>query len=94
MAWLILILIIPFAGFHHLPVPGRDTTWERRGWPANARPRKRSELRPNGCPSLPVSGPVYLDSMAALSRNLGSMPLQEGDLIELVPGYSDAIQAG
>ena len=50
MAWLILILIIPFAGFIVFLFLGR-TNVGAGGWPANARPTTRSAPRPTSCPS-------------------------------------------
>ena len=91
MAWLILILIVPFAGFIIFLFLGRTNVGAKR----LARQREAEEairVATDRLPVSPVAGPVYLDSMAALTRNLGSLPLQEGNHIELVPGYSDSIQ--
>jgi len=91
MAWLILILIVPFAGFIIFLFLGRTSLGSKR----LARQREAEEairIATDRLPVSPISGPVYLDSMAALNRNLGSLPLQDGNLVELIPGYTDAIQ--
>jgi cardiolipin synthase len=91
MAWLILILIIPFAGFIIFLILGRTNTGAKRltrQHAADEATRAATDL----LPASPVSGPGYLGSMATLNRNLGSLPLQDGNLIELIPGYDDSIQ--
>jgi cardiolipin synthase len=90
MAWLILILIVPFAGFVVFLFLGRTNVGAKR----LARQREAEDairVATDRLPIAPVSGPVYLDSMAALNRNLGSLPLQDGNLVDLIPGYVDAI---
>ena len=102
MAWLILILIIPFAGFVVFLFLGRTNIGAKR----LARQREADEAvrattdrltettaSSGGSGSSGNSGPAYLASMATLNRNLGSLPLQHGNHIELFPGYADAIAA-
>ena len=61
MAWLILILIIPFAGFVIFLFLGRTNVGAKSsGPPARGRTRRLAP-RPTGCPSTPVAGPVYLE---------------------------------
>jgi cardiolipin synthase A/B len=91
MAWLILILIVPFAGFIIFLFLGRTNVGAKR----LARQREAEDAirtATDRLPVTPVAGPAYLDSMAALNRNLGSLPLQDGNLVELIPGYTDSIQ--
>ena len=85
MAWLILILIIPFAGFVIFLFLGRTNVGAgrlTRQREANAATRAATELMPVA----PVAGPVYLDSMARLNRELGSLPLQDGNRVDLISG--------
>ena len=92
MAWLILILIIPFAGFVIFLFLGRTNVGAgrlARQREANTETRAATDR----LPVTPVDGPVYLGSIATLNRELGSLPLQDGNLIELIPGYGDAIDA-
>ena len=91
MAWLILILIIPFAGFIDLPVPGPNQRGRQAARPPARGQRRRSAAATDRLPVTPVAGPVYLGSVATLNRELGSLPLQDGNLVELIPGYGDAI---
>jgi cardiolipin synthase len=91
MAWLILILIIPFAGFVIFLFLGRTSLGTKR----LARQREAEQAilaATDRLPASPVQGPPYLGSIATLNHNLGSLPLQDGNLVELIPGYSDSIQ--
>jgi hypothetical protein len=90
MAWLILILAVPFAGFFLFLLLGRTNVGAGR----LARQREADDAMRAATERLPVSpveGPVYLGSMATLNRRLGSLPFQGGNLVELVPGYTDAV---
>ena len=92
MAWLILILIIPFAGFAIFLFLGRTNLGRHR----LARQREADEAiraATDQLPTEPVAGPAYLGSMATLNHNLGSLPLQTGNRVDLIPGYHDAITA-
>ena len=93
MAWLILILIIPFAGFVLFLLLGRTNLGKgrlARQREADDAIRAATELLPA---SSPVDGPAYLRSMATLNYNLGSLPMHAGNHVELIPGYHDAIAA-
>ncbi len=100
MAWLILILIIPFAGFVVFLFLGRTNIGAKR----LARQREADEairaatdrlVSTGSTTGLTTSdaGPPYLPSMATLAKNLGSLPLQDGNHVELIGGYGDAIAA-
>jgi cardiolipin synthase A/B len=92
MAWLILILIVPLAGFLVFLVLGRTSLGRgrlARQREADAAIRAATEV----LPSTTVSEPAYLPSMAALNYNLGALPLQGGNRIDLIPGYHDSIAA-
>jgi cardiolipin synthase len=92
MAWLILILIIPFAGFILFLFLGRTNIGARR----LARQQEADDairtVTERMAPDA-VEGPPYLSSMARLSRNLGSLPLQNGNDVELITGYVETIKA-
>ena len=92
MAWLILILIIPLAGFVIFLFLGR-TNLGRGRLAGSARPTRPSARPPSCCPATTVAEPAYLASMATLNHNLGSLPLQDGNRVDLIPGYRDAINA-
>jgi cardiolipin synthase len=90
MAWLILILVLPFAGFVLFLFLGRTDVGAGR----LARQREADDAMraaTDRLPASPVEEPVYLGSMATLNQRLGSLPLQEGNHVELIPGYTDAI---
>jgi cardiolipin synthase len=90
MAWLILILIIPFAGFLVFLFLGRTNVGAGR----LARQREADEAiraATDEFSASPPVGPAYLASMAILSRNLGHLPLQSGNHVELIAGYGEAI---
>ncbi len=92
MAWLILILIIPFAGFAIFLLLGRTNLGRHR----LARQREADQAvraATDQLPTVAVAGPTYLGSMATLNLNLGSLPLQTGNRVDLIPGYHDAIAA-
>jgi cardiolipin synthase len=92
MAWLILILIIPLAGFVIFLFLGRTNLGKGR----LARQREADEAiraATDRLPTEPVDGPAYLPSMATLNLNLGSLPLQAGNHVDLITGYRDAIVA-
>ncbi|WP_426244816.1 cardiolipin synthase [Nocardioides sp. LHG3406-4] len=92
MAWLILILIIPLAGFVVFLFLGRTNVGAKR----LARQREADEAIRAATDQLatsPVDGPSYLASIATLSHNLGSLPLQTGNRVDLLTGYREAIEA-
>lgn len=92
MAWLILILVVPFAGFVIFLFLGRTNIGKgrlRRQHEADEAIRAVTDR----LPTEPVAGPAYLRSMATLNLNLGSLPLQAGNRVDLIPDYGDAITA-
>lgn len=92
MAWLILILILPLAGFAIFLFLGRTNLGRRR----IARQQEADEAMQAATDQIPaehVDGPPYLASVVHLNRNLGSLPMQTGNRVDLFPGYRDSIQA-
>ena len=92
MAWLILILIVPLAGFVIFLFLGRTNLGRgrlRRQREADEAIRAATEQ----LPAAVVTEPAYLASMATLNYRLGSLPFQDGNRIDLFPGYRDAINA-
>ena len=65
----------------------------RAGGCVSGRPTRPSGPPPTAWSSTPVEGPVYLTSIAALNHNLGSLPLQPGNRVDLITGYREAITA-
>jgi cardiolipin synthase len=94
MAWLLLILIIPFAGLALFLVLG-STRLERKRTEKQAEINELIVERTAGTPTMgnEVEGPAYVESVATLNRNLGALPVRDGNRIDLFPGYADAISA-
>jgi len=92
MAWLILILIIPLAGFVLFLLLGRTNLGKGR----LSRQREADEAiraATDRLPTAAVDGPTYLGSMTTLNYNLGSLPVQTGNHVDLIAGYHEAIGA-
>ncbi|MET1038647.1 MAG: phospholipase D-like domain-containing protein, partial [Aeromicrobium sp.] len=90
MAWLILILIVPLAGFAVFLFLGRTSIGAKR----LARQREADlAIRAATDRLVPsaVDGPVYLSSIATLARNVGSMPLQAGNRVDVLTDYRESI---
>jgi cardiolipin synthase len=94
MAWLLLILLIPFLGFVIFLVLGR-TRLERRRTEQQAEVNAIVADRTNQVPTLETDfpGPPYVASVATLNRNLGAQPVMPGNRVDLFPGYVDSITA-
>ena len=94
MAWLLLILIIPFLGFVIFLVLGR-TRLERRRYEQQAEVNAIVAERTADVPTLETDfpGPAYVESVATLNRNLGAQPAMPGNRVDLFSGYSDSVAA-
>ena len=94
MAWLLLIMIIPFLGFIIFLVLGR-TKLERRRFEQQAEVNATVAERTADVPTLDSDfpGPAYVESVATLNRNLGAQPATPGNRVDLFPGYADSIAA-
>jgi len=94
MAWLLLILVIPLAGFAIFLLMGR-TRLERRRHEKQAEVNEIVATRTERVPTLEsdYAGPAYVGSAALLNRNLGALPVEGGNRVDLFPGYSDSIAA-
>jgi cardiolipin synthase len=93
MAWLILIMVIPFGGILLFLLFGQNSVGkDRRAKQAEADAAIRHYVRHMPA-SAPTSGPDYLPSVATLNSRLTALPWQPGNRIQLFPGYQDAIDA-
>ena len=92
MAWLLLILAVPFIGVVIFLVFGR-TRLERRRYEQQAEVNAIVATRTAQVPTLQenFSGPVYVRSVAALNRKLGALPVMPGNQVELFPGYARSL---
>jgi cardiolipin synthase A/B len=95
MAWLILILIVPFAGvvlFFFLGRTDLGRSRLTRQREAEAAMRVATDRLMATAP-VPADDPVYLRSAATLCAKLGSLPLQVGNRVTLYTDYAEAISA-
>jgi cardiolipin synthase len=94
MAWLLLIVLIPFVGFALFLVLGRTRIGRKRH-------EKQAEVnaivaeRTANVPTLETDfpGPAYVKSVATLNRNLGAPPAMPGNRVNLLPVYVESIAA-
>ena len=94
MAWLLVIFMIPFLGIVVFLVLGRTRIGRRRD-------EQQAEVnaivadRTTALPTLEAdfTGPAYVASVANLNRNLGALPLLDGNRIDLLPDYGQAVSA-
>jgi cardiolipin synthase len=92
MAWLLVIMIIPFIGLVVFLVLGRTRLGRRRHEQqaeVNALVAERTAHVPTLEHDFP--GPAYVESVATLNRNLGAQPAMPGNHVALFPGYQDSI---
>lgn len=94
MAWLLLILVIPFVGLLLFLMLGR-TSLGRRRHAQQAEVNAEVAARTAPVPTLGADfdGPAYVQSAAALNRSLGALPAMPGNAVTLFPGYEESIAA-
>ena len=88
MAWLILILAVPFLGFIAFLLFGSTHVEKRRHDKqrhVNDLVRQRTAALPTG--DATSGWPAALASAAILNRNLGTLPVVAGNTVELHPDY-------
>lgn len=97
MAWLILIMFLPFLGLVLYLFLGTPNIGRRRQESLNEinreifeRVREAEESGDIVPPDL-SGAPDYADSMANLNRTLALMPLTGGNHVQLLPDYAEAI---
>jgi cardiolipin synthase len=94
MAWLLLILVIPYVGLLLFLTLGR-TSLGRRRHEQQAEVNAEVAARTAPLPTLDddFDGPEYVRSAAALNRRLGALPAMPGNAVQLLPGYTESIAA-
>jgi len=92
MAWLLLILLIPFVGFAVFLVLGR-TQIGRRRHEKQAEVNELIRHRTAKAVALRDLGPSYLDSVTTLNRNLGAFPAAQGNDVTFYADYRESIDA-
>jgi cardiolipin synthase len=94
MAWLLGIFFVPALGlilfllFGNFKLSRRRTEQQQL---VNERVRAGSAALSDVASE--YSGPEWVQSAAELNRRLGSIPLVDGNHVELIPGYPDSIRA-
>ncbi|MDQ0867195.1 cardiolipin synthase [Arthrobacter globiformis] len=94
MAWLLGIFFVPVLGlilfllFGNFKLSRRRTEQQQL---VNERVRAGSAVLSDAASE--YSGPEWVQSAAELNRRLGSIPLVDGNHVELIPGYPDSIRA-
>ncbi|MFE4836479.1 cardiolipin synthase [Arthrobacter sp. NPDC056691] len=94
MAWLLGIFFVPALGlilfllFGNFRLSRRRTEQQQL---VNERVRAGSAALSDVASE--YSGPEWVQSAAELNRRLGSIPLVDGNQVELIPGYPDSIRA-
>lgn len=94
MAWLLLILLNAFVGliaFALFGSPRLDRHRQGRQDEAKQKIRERTATIPD--PELDPELPPHVHSAVALNHNLGSLPLSDGNTVELLPDYAGSIAA-
>lgn len=94
MAWLLLIVIVPYLGFAIFLILGR-TRLERRRHEQQAEVNAIIASRTKAMPTSDRAplGLTYVESAELLNRTLGALPVTHGNRVDLLPGYSDSIAA-
>ncbi|HEX6149839.1 cardiolipin synthase [Nocardioides sp.] len=94
MAWLLLILIVPYVGFALFLLLGR-TRLERRRHEQQAEVNAIIATRTKEVPGRDNArlDLAYVQSAELLNRNLGALPVTGGNRVDLFPGYGDSIAA-
>ncbi|MCE5288399.1 MAG: cardiolipin synthase [Nocardiaceae bacterium] len=94
LAWLMLILFEPFIGFAAFHLFGRAELGKRR----KSRQLKAHEVIVEHfgkveSPRRVMDAPDYLSSVARLNRRLGSLPVLEGNRVDLLDDYRGCLAA-
>ena len=96
MAWLILVLVLPYFGFLIFLLFGRTSVGrKRRDWQAQVNEQVIAALE--AAPDTdnhPVEGATPgLLGLAQLNRNLGALPLESGSAVEIITDYAGCLDA-
>jgi cardiolipin synthase len=94
MAWLLLIFVLPFVGLVIFLLLGSTAVGKKRDLKQDqANSRIRDGAATVATRLTDYTGPDYVQSVAALNRNLGSVPALPGNEAELYPDYRESIAA-
>jgi cardiolipin synthase len=93
MAWLLLVLLVPFLGLAIFLLLGRAEIGRHR----HAKQAEVNALirqRTTNAPALPLGATSpYVESVITLNRNLGALPASSGNAVTLHSDYRESIEA-
>lgn len=94
MAWLLGIFFIPFVGIVLFLLFGNfKLSSRRREQQQDVNERVRAGLSSLAAAESQFEGPEWVKSAGELNRRLGSLPMVDGNSVDLIPGYPDSIAA-
>jgi cardiolipin synthase A/B len=94
MAWLLGIFFVPFLGLILFLLFGNFKLSRRRRAQQDAvNKRVRAGTSQLAIDESRYAGPEWVASAAELNKTLGSLPMVDGNSVELLPGYPDSIKA-
>lgn len=94
MAWLLGIFFIPFVGIVLFLLFGNfKLSSRRREQQQDVNERVRAGLSSLAAAESHFEGPEWVKSAGELNRRLGSLPMVDGNSVDLIPGYPDSIAA-
>jgi cardiolipin synthase len=94
MAWLLGIFIVPVLGLALFLLFGNFRLSRRRRAQQDAvNTRVRAGTSELAMLESRYSGPEWVGSAAELNKTLGSLPMVDGNEVELLPGYPDSMKA-
>lgn len=94
MAWLLIIFFMPALGLVLFLLFGNfRLSRKRRAQQDAVNKRVRAGTSQLAAVESHFAGPEWVDSAAELNKTLGSLPMVDGNNVELLPGYPDSIKA-
>ncbi|HET8879708.1 MAG TPA: phospholipase D-like domain-containing protein, partial [Arthrobacter sp.] len=94
MAWLLIIFFVPAVGVVLFLLFGNfRLSRKRRAQQDAVNTRVRAGTSELAMVESNYEGPEWVSSAAELNKTLGSLPMVDGNHVELLPGYPDSIKA-
>ncbi|MBO1267883.1 cardiolipin synthase [Arthrobacter cavernae] len=94
MAWLLAVFLIPSVGFILFLLFGNyRLSRRRREQQEEVNQRVRVGTSALAAVASGYDGPEWVVSAGELNRRLGSLPMVDGNTVELIPGYEESIKA-
>ena len=94
MAWLLIIFFVPAVGLVLFLLFGNfRLSRKRRAQQDAVNTRVRAGTSELAMVESHYDGPEWVSSAAELNKTLGSLPMVDGNHVELLPGYPDSIKA-